>query len=370
MNGADSTRAQGIPTASERVGRAADAALIITGCPRSGTNLLAQMLYRRFGIAFPFETHFLPNFWRFRWMWGDLSRHRNRARLLSAIYGYVHIWIRWGARDMDRDGLRAASLLSTRDRASEILAGSHDFASLVAGLYRSYADLRGARRWGDKSVYFKPPALDALEVVLPGLKVIHLLRDGRDVTLSWRRTWFGPKTIEEAAQLWQNHVRTARDWGRRHPDHFLELRYEDLIADPNGAATELAAFVGATRGEASATSGPDELSAAMARSHDHALLAGPIIPDNQGKWRTDMTPGEVARFEAIAHTGLARAGYAPSHETVPGWRRKLAWITLAAAALSRPFSPVAILRAGLEILPAVLLITSRGRGPGNDDRRP
>ena len=53
--------------------------VIMVGAPRSGTYWVVDLLKSRFGIELPSETHFIPLFHRYLWLWGDLSRRNNRS---------------------------------------------------------------------------------------------------------------------------------------------------------------------------------------------------------------------------------------------------------------------------------------------------
>ena len=47
--------------------------LFLVGCPRSGTYLLMDILERHFDVCVMSETHFIPIFRKFLWLYGDLT---------------------------------------------------------------------------------------------------------------------------------------------------------------------------------------------------------------------------------------------------------------------------------------------------------
>lgn len=99
--------------------------------------------------------------------------------------------------------------------------------------YRLYAQRLGKRRWGDKAPVHTFH-LEAIERLLPELRIVHIVRDGRDACLSWRRTWFRPsEDMRELAAEWQSFVLAGRRQGTR-CSAYLEVRYEELVR-----ATEL-----------------------------------------------------------------------------------------------------------------------------------
>ena len=80
---------------------------------------------------------------------------------------------------------------------------------------------------------------------LPDAKILHLIRDGRDVTMSLRRASKGfgrlwaAGTVDYAAWSWQENFRAARKLADS--DCYSEVRYEDLRG-PNGVAALHDAF--------------------------------------------------------------------------------------------------------------------------------
>ena len=90
-----------------------------------------------------------------------------------------------------------------------------------------------------------------------------------------------------AAWAWRRYVTAARAV----PERTLELRYEELVADPPAAASRVAAFLG---------SDPEALAAAFTRVHDRST----------GRWQRDLTAEQVADVEREAGALLRELGYA------------------------------------------------------------
>ncbi|MBN2430535.1 MAG: sulfotransferase [Acidobacteria bacterium] len=92
-----------------------------------------------------------------------------------------------------------------------------------------------------------------IQEVFPDARFIHVLRDGRDVSVSvraaansWVRPWrdtFG-RSIRSSARAWRDAVQRAHEEALRLGERFLELRYEDLHADPRSAYRRLFDFSG------------------------------------------------------------------------------------------------------------------------------
>jgi hypothetical protein len=110
------------------------------------------------------------------------------------------------------------------------------------------------------------------------------------------RFWVEPERREEftrvsdarrAAWAWRRYVTCAR----AAPERTVQLRYEELVADP-AAATEPLAHALAV--------GTEQLSGAFSEAHASSV----------GRWRRDLTAEQLADVEAEAGPLLAELGYA------------------------------------------------------------
>lgn len=200
---------------------------VIVGVPRSGTSLLRLMLDSHSQLAIPPETGFVPGCARLNGR-GD----RLRERFIHWITEYPPHAPGWADFGVSVQQLRGE--LESID-AFTVTAGLRAF-------YRLYALRLGKSRWGEKTPGY---ALEMREVahVLPEAHFIHVIRDGRDVALSWRQTWFSPGgSMRTLARTWRAWIRRAREQSRLVP-HYLEVRYERLVTDAEAVVRDVAAFV-------------------------------------------------------------------------------------------------------------------------------
>jgi hypothetical protein len=289
-------------------GPAADPpAPFVVGVGRSGTTLLRLMLDAHPALAIPAETHFLPA------LIDRAEAGGGREELLAEILS---------ARGWADFGLRPEAL---RERVAALDGG--DAATVARSFYGLYAQTRGKSRWGDKTPAYVR-RMRAIGDLLGEARFVHLIRDGRDVALSRRRRGMGAaKPIADAAHLWRRRIEDARRAARRLCGRYLELRYEDLVADPEpalrracelveldfdaemlryheGAPGRLAEMSGdlPAAGRRRARSGEERMAA-------HALASTPPASDRVGGWRQGMSARERAEFEAVAGDLLADLGY-------------------------------------------------------------
>jgi len=134
----------------------------------------------------------------------------------------------------------------------------HLFVTAAGLLFRKWADpLEKIECIGEKTPEHAL-CLPLLDQAFPTCKVIHIIRDGRDIAVSG---WFhnqrkaNPKFTQRFPDLatyitylvqshWLPYIQRARAFGQTHPDRYLELRYEDLHQDPSPQIHKLLEFLG------------------------------------------------------------------------------------------------------------------------------
>src|SRR5215470_10707933 len=194
-----------------------DPPVIVLGVGRSGTTLLRVMLDRSSELAIPYETFFVPQL---------AHRHGARPSLDKFLddLGRLRTLYDWGITPDDvRPRLHAGMMTS----------------EAISAIFEVYAEREGKPRWGDKTPLYMQQ-LPLLERLFPGAFWVHLVRDGRDAALSFLdlpegfsgRTWAQPRTVAQFAARWRTEVLAARQLGSHVGGRYLELRYEDLVAEP------------------------------------------------------------------------------------------------------------------------------------------
>ena len=185
------------------------------------------------------------------------------------------------------------------------------FPEAVRVVFDLYARSRGKPRYGDKTplyITFMEPIAD----LLPETRFVHLVRDGRDVTLAYLERDKGPATVAEGAFHWRLRVTRGRASGKRlGEDRYQEFHYEDLIDDPEGTVRRICEFLDLDFQPAMLDyKGTSESFLAEAKNPgDHQDLT---MAPTKGliDWRTEMSTKDLALFEAIAGDALVELGYA------------------------------------------------------------
>jgi hypothetical protein len=279
---------------------------VVVGVGRSGTTLLRLMLDAHPALAIPPETGFLEPVTRL-----SVSGEAAREVFFQTVTGVPH----WPDLQVPAEAFH------------ETLRGLPHF-TVAEGLrcfYRLYAARHGKPRWGDKTPLYGQ-CMDRIGRCLPEAHFIHVVRDGRDVALSLRQVWFAPgQEIELLARYWRDCVETTQRLARRCA-HYLELRLDDLVAEPERQLRRICAFLrldfepAMERYHLHARERLDEITdrrdatgrllvSKAQRLAQHERTSAPPDPGRLGRWKRELPPDERARFEAVAGPLLRRLGY-------------------------------------------------------------
>ena len=288
--------------------------LLILGVRRSGTTLLRVMLDRHSQLAVPDESYFVPQL---------ADRHLRRVDPEAFV-----------------DDLRRLNTLAEwgvpLDQVRARLTPRMPIGAAIGTVYAVYAEQQGKPRWGDKTPMYMQN-LRLLERLFPDALYAHLIRDGRDAATSFlsmprgivTETWMQPRDVGAFASQWRAEVKAAQRLGRRvGPERYLEVRYEDLVADVETALRRICDLAGLEYElEMADYAGNVDVSA---KQHQQSLEQPPT--KGLRDWRTQMPAEDVASFEHVAGDLLRELGYETAHRPgVAGRLRRGSYSTRALA---------------------------------------
>jgi hypothetical protein len=177
--------------------------------------MLRLMLNQHPSLMVPFESGFITEYYRRLDAYGPLTEPTNKCRLLDDISAY-HLVKKGG---------------HTRNRQAILNKRITSYAELVDAIFSTLAEEKHKRRWGDKTPDYVVD-LEVLWALFPGCKIIHVVRDGRDVALSLRDLSWGTRSLPRAAADWRWKAMIGRKVGAVLGTHYIEVRYEDLVRNP------------------------------------------------------------------------------------------------------------------------------------------
>jgi len=276
--------------------------IVVIGMHRSGTRLLVEIL-DKLGV----------------FMGADRQADSESVAFMLINEGILHQCGAFWSEPMSAHFMLAQPELAEHVAASagEALAAQLD---KYAGPSRWHLDARAkglpAFGWKDPRNTFTLPVW---KQVFPKLRAIHIVRHGVDVAaslarrhagalraatgesvpsaltvirdhalgiLSSRRGW----TLAEALTMWEQYVEKAREESAALGERALEVRYEELLTQPERVIPAVAAFC------------------RVATPAHHAAPLGGLEPSRAFAYRRNP---ELATFAGSVREVLARYGYAP-----------------------------------------------------------
>jgi hypothetical protein len=240
----------------------------LVGSPRSGTTLLRLMLDHHPRIAFFSEMQFIVN-------------------PLPDCEGFITVEQFRGYAETD---------YFFRESGFRIGDGVESYEEMARHFLEQFRQRRDKPLVG-ATVH---EHFDRLLRIWPEAKLIHIVRDPRDVARSIAQMGGWAGTPWGSARLW---IEAETLWDRLRPalpeDRTTDVAYEQLVAVPEGTLTRLAAFMGMPYDPAM-LSYPDDT------TYD------PPTASLANQWKTKMPERDVQLVEARVGGLLAARGYAPS----------------------------------------------------------
>jgi Sulfotransferase family len=266
----------------------------VVGCNRSGTTLLRAMLDSHPDLAVPPEAYFTIAALR-----GPAAGTTFDAAARVAEITADRSFANWDLPVNALDPLRDSP--------------PTDAADVVRGVYAAYARHHSKPRTGDKTPR-NVLHIDAIAGALPEARFVHLVRDGRDVVPSVREHLLGPESLPAAIDYWRDRVGAGRRVGATiGTERYLEVRYEDLVADPEPVLRTICSFVDITYTEVmfSYATRAEHVIAGVWDPRNHEGVTRPPTTGVRD-WRTTMPRSDLQLFDALAGDLLDELDYGRS----------------------------------------------------------
>jgi hypothetical protein len=289
-----------------RTEAAREPAVFVVGVNRSGTTLLRMMLDAHPQLTIPPETHFVP----------DLIKacREDGATPEDALAAMR------SAREWGDFGFSDEEMLARLRALPKLRPGP-----AVRTFYEAYMQQQDKPRWGEKTPTYVQK-MKLIQGALPEARFVHVIRDGRDVALSVLDRTVRDLTAADIARRWEKKITKAREDAPQ-LDHYMEVRYEDLILDTEPVLRSVAEFIDLPWDDAMLSYHErsrerlQEMARALPgdgrakelsverRMATHAMTTKPPSADRVARWRTQMTPEQRAEFEDVAGELLEQLGY-------------------------------------------------------------
>jgi hypothetical protein len=290
----------------------------VVGNQKSGTTWLMRMLDAHPEILCKGEGRFFGGSWRQKSL-----KQRDTMRPASSLYNalldaeYLRLWIE-------------RSVWSRNDSADEHL---DNLTRMAIDYFLGGALLKSGKRIvGDKSPLLTPDTIREISAIYPEAKVIHIIRDGRDVAVSAAHharnfgqarkrgaanestdSIFPEGQLEKLAAEWASRVgKTVEDGPDLLGKNYTEVRYEGLLHRPGVEIGRLLEFLGVDPAEETARRCVE---AASFEKLSRGRKRGEEDPSSffrkgvAGDWEHAFTREERETFDREAGELLAGLGY-------------------------------------------------------------
>jgi LPS sulfotransferase NodH len=279
-------------------------ALLVVGSQRSGTTLLNRILNAHPEINLLYQQ---SNFLRF-----DIANLPDNAEFLVT------------------EARKADSVYSKRftdEIERQLLASLPRNATpgaVYPALIRALSGAGEATYWGEKYAGRCIEALKLFDVEVDR-KIVHIVRDPRDVCASERRRLVGSGFVLDSFP----HLLVLHDWNiglfigdqisRHAPHSYLRISYEALVGSPEATLRRICDFLGLGFDPAMLATEKfqdDSGEAWVANSHFEQNVN--TLQDFRGRWKKHLPKEEAIFIEQFCHAGMRQMGYAP--EVWTWWR--------------------------------------------------
>jgi len=282
------------------------APVFMLGCERSGTTFLYHTLLSAGGFA---VYHAESNaFNLLGLLFGNLARRANRRKLLDHFF---------------RSKLFERTGLEPKEIEGRIMEECRNAGDLLRIVMETVARKQGVSRWADCT-----PAhllfLPLIKKTIPDALIVHIIRDGRDVTASLRRIgWIRPlpwdrsRPILPPALFWQWQVSKGRRYGQALGADYMEVHYEDLVQNPRETLARIGKFI-----EHDLDYDRIQQVALGSVHNPNSSFRGDgkeTETNTIGRWKRMFTPPQVCDVECSIGNLLVDTGY--PLETPPAERR-------------------------------------------------
>jgi hypothetical protein len=274
---------------------------IIFGSPRSGTTLLATTLSQHDQLVVPGETDLIIPL---AFLYDRVKNPRVGKSLIEQFIttsqGYYSL----------------KPYLTPREVHSVIKKAEYAADKILIALYARIARNAGKTLAGDKS----PNDLNFARIlyrtgVLGGsIKIIHVVRDVRDVILSVRKANWAPQVETYFPRFWSNANLHLHHLMKTRPEAYFFLKFEDMVARPAEVFPQLTDFLDVPFRPAMLDH--SRRGAEYQGVKEHENLRKPFQAGRVGVWQTEMSAELLALVERQAYEALEDFGYVDGVEGV------------------------------------------------------
>jgi hypothetical protein len=302
-----------------RTAKRSKAPVFVLGCPRSGTTVLYHMLLSAGDFAvYRAESN----------VFNLLAPRFRGMRSAADRQDLLEVWLK--SKTFRVSGLDAGEI------SAKVMAECRHGGDFLRIVMQEIARKQRVARWADCT---PDHLLYMLEIKrqIPDALFIHIIRDGRDVALSYvQQGWSHPlpwdrdESLGVAGLYWEWVVHKGRGQGKQLGLDYHEVRFEDLIANPRETLSRLGTFIDHDldydRIQSAGIGSVSEPNTSFAKDSD-----GPFNP--VARWKNKISSEQLTAFEELVGDFLLELRYSLFSEdkhrsTFRAARMRAAYLTM------------------------------------------
>ena len=270
--------------------------IFLLSSDRSGSNLLLRLVGSHKEITAPPTSQLISNLYKAISSYEDLDVQknwdmllRNASRLHKASYGNWSNYADLNALSDHKEN-RSIHLILSRIFDTEGTSKSASFIALKTHHAYNYAA--------------------QLQRDFPNARYIFLVRDPRDMALSWLKTAGLRGGIMRAAKIWKSDQEGFWQMSKQLGSQCHFIRYEDVLSDAAGTVSSLCEFIGLSYD-------PNMLNFHMNKDTQDIAgsvqawnnLSHPLMHQNFKKYKTELSEDQRCYIEHCCQSGMEALGY-------------------------------------------------------------
>ena len=273
------------------------------GTQRSGSNLFRLMLNEFDGVYAPHPPHLLKTFYPILSKYQNLNDDVNLQKLVKDMLKWIH-----------NNPVRWKNVPSYNELVESL--NKRSLFQIFRLLYTTNAIKENKNKfWCCKSLFnLKFYNLKEFKSLNP--IYIYIYRDGRDVASSFKNASIGDKQIYFLAKQWQSDQMICKKIKDNTSDYnFFSVKYEDLLIYPRKILKRFCEKYDITYNDDFLNYYKSEESKLTSSSGSlWKNLSKPIISNNKGKYKTELSSNEIKIFESLNYESLKLLGYNVDNE--------------------------------------------------------